>query len=127
MWKNVNWKKISIICILKIKYIYTNLPLMLYRSISICGAVTANELNTSIRAKFCSEVSKKLSSLRQFTSGHCFLHSCTPQLTCNLSRSGNLKAGNVAENNFSIKSSSCGFDQPSSNGRYLTCNDGITC
>lgn len=100
---------------------------MLYRSISICGAVTANELNTSILAKFCSDVSRKLSLARQSTSGHWRLHSWTPQLTCSLSRSGNLKAGNVAENNFSIRSSSWGFDQPSSNGRYLTCNDGITC
>lgn len=120
------------------------------RSSSICGAVTANELNTSIRANCLSASSEKDSSERQLTFskykkrqmillivkthwnahkltfGHPPLHSWTPQLTCNRSRSGNLKAGNVAVNSFSTKSSACGFDQPSSAGRRRVRRAGIT-
>lgn len=61
------------------------------------------------------------------TFGHGPLHNWTPQLTCSRSRSGNLNAGNVAVYSFSTKSSSWGFDQPSSVGLSLLSNAGITC
>lgn len=119
----------------------------LSRSSSICGAVTANELNTSMRAN-CSSASringssvlqstwKKLRFLKSnvvfasrclHTCGHCARHNWTPQLTCNRSRSGNLNAGKVAVKSFSTKSSTCGFDHPSSAGRSRVNSAGITC
>lgn len=127
----------------------SSIPFVRIRSISICGAVTASELNTCNRDRWVVEFRRNSSLLVQFiwkenrksfvknkrkcctqrqslTVGHNSLQSWTPQVTCNRSRSGNLNAGKVALNNFSTISSLLGWDHPSSMYRLFSVNAGIT-